>query len=194
MTLANHPVSTVYNKLRTARLNVKYYCRRLQQTERLNFSCDLILLATAPTSAIAGLWFWTANYGQLAWQILGGIAAIVAVVKPLLLLTKKIKDFEGVVVGYRALEFDLMEIKSNVEQKRKYDVSMQTEFRKALQREKVLVGKTPESREKVDVKAKCEEEVRKELPDECFFIPEDNDDKQANSAATPATPAAVAPR
>jgi hypothetical protein len=168
----NNPVWGVYNKLKTARLNVKYYCRRLEQIERQNFFIELVLLATAPTSAIAGLWFWEAEYGRLAWKVLGVVAAIAAVLKPLLALTKKIKDFESVVSGYRTLEFDLMEIKELIHQRGKYDSSMQADFKKAQQREKALVGKTPETRERPKVKAVCEAEVRRELPDECFFVPE----------------------
>ncbi len=99
----NNPVWTVYDKLRTARLNVKYYSRRLEQIERENFWIELILLVTAPTSAIAGLWFWNTEYGSLAWKYLGVIAAVAAILKPLLALTKKIKDFESVVGGYRTL-------------------------------------------------------------------------------------------
>jgi hypothetical protein len=168
-----HPVWPLYDKLRTARLNVKYYGCRLQTIERLNFSIEFLLLATAPSSAIAGLWFWNTQYGQEAWQYFGIVAAIAAVTKPLLGLTKKIKDYEGILSGYRTLEYDLMEIKSLVEQKGKYDSSLQSEFKKALQREKTLVARNPETREWKWVKRKCEAEVRQELPPECFIVPKD---------------------
>jgi hypothetical protein len=168
----NNPIWNVYDKLRTARLNVKYYSRRLEQIERENFWIELILLVTAPTSAIAGLWFWSTEYGSLVWKYLGVIAAVAAILKPLLALTKKIKDFESVVGGYRTLEYDLVEIKDLIQQRGKYDSSMQADFRKAQQREKALVGKTPETRENPKVKKQCEAEVRRELPDNYFFIPE----------------------
>ncbi len=167
-----HPVWTVYDKLRTARLNVKYYSRRLESIERISFLLEMILLAAAPTSAIAGLWFWETITGKLVWQYFGIVAALAALIKPGLGLTKKIKDFESTVNGYRTLEFDLMEIKGNIEQKGKYDAALQADFRKALQREKTLIGRTPETRERARVKAPAEAEVRRELPDEAFFIPE----------------------
>jgi len=172
MSNESHPVWTVYDKLRTARLNVKYYSRRLSSIERENFVLELVLLSTAPSSAIAGLWFWDHPLGKVAWQYLGIVAAIAAVLKPLRHLSKRIKDFESVLSGYRILEYDLMEIKTLVEQKRKYDAPLQSEFRKALQREKTLVGKTPETRENVKVKIQCESEVLQELPKESFFVPE----------------------
>jgi len=86
---------------------------------------------------------------------------------------KKIKEYESVLAGYRMLEYDLMEIKALVEQKGKYDAGLQSEFKKSMQREKTLVGKTPETRECVKVKELCEVEVLQELPKESFFIPED---------------------
>ena len=36
-----HAVWTVYDKLRTARLNVKYYSRRLESIERTNFILEI---------------------------------------------------------------------------------------------------------------------------------------------------------
>ena len=99
MSREKHPVWTVYDRLRTARLNCKYYGRRLQQHERLEFYLQLLLLTTAPSSAVAGLWFWAVPAGQLIWQYTGVAAAMVAVVKPLLGLTKKIKDYEAILSG-----------------------------------------------------------------------------------------------
>ena len=173
MESATHPVWSVYDKLRTARLNVKYYGRRMEKVERWNFGIELVLLITAPSSAVAGLWFWNTDIGKVTWQLLGVIAAFAAVSKPLLALTKRIKEYESVLSGYRILEFDLMEIKSLVEQQQKYDAGLRTEFMKALQRERTLVGKTPETRENQKIKRECESEVLQELPANSFFVPED---------------------
>jgi len=168
-----HPVWSVYDKYRTARLNVKYYSRRMELAERWNFALELVLLVTAPSSAVAGLWFWNADFGKIAWQYLGVIAAFAAVLKPFLALTKRIKEYESVLSGYRILEFDLMEIKSLIEQKQKYDAALQSEFKKALQRERTLVGKTPETRESQKIKSQCESEVLQELPASSFFVPQE---------------------
>lgn len=173
MSRGTHPIWAVYDKLRTARLNVKYYSRRLQSIERMNFWMEFVLLASAPSSAIAGLWFWDQPMGKIAWQYFGVVAAIAALLKPLLTLPKQIKEFESVLSGYRVLEYDLMEIKVLIEQKQKYDAPLQAEFKKAMQREKTLVGKTPETREKHKVKSLCEAEILLELPRESFFVPEE---------------------
>ncbi len=166
-----HSVWAVYDKLRSACLNVKYYSRQLATLESQNFWLEFILLATAPSSAIAGLWFWDSAYGRMIWQYLGVVSAIAAILKPSLNLTKKIKEMESVLSGYRTFEYDLREIKILIEQDKKYDKRLQLEFQKALQREKALVGKTPETRENVRVLKICEQEVMDAMPGKSFFIP-----------------------
>jgi hypothetical protein len=153
---------------------VKYYACRLQFLERVNFWMELILVGTAPTSAAAGFWFWSTEYGKMAWGVLGVIAACVALLKPLLNLTKRIKDYEGILTGYRTLEYDLLELKSEVEHKHQYDQKIQDEFKRAMEREKALVAKNPETRENKRVKKKCEAEVLNELPADSFFVPENS--------------------
>jgi hypothetical protein len=184
MTQKNHPAWGVYNKLRTARLNVKYYCRRLDSAERWNSFFEITMLASAPTSAIAGLWFWQTDYGKMAWQWLSCIAALSALLKTAYAPGRKIKQYEGVVVGYRALEYDLMEIKAMIEQKGKYDSALQSDFKRALQREKMLVGKNPETTPNKRVVLRCEQEVRDELPDQCFITPGDKDDRHEEALTT----------
>ncbi len=173
MSESDHPVWSVYDRLRSARLSVKYYSQRLQQVERLNFWLDLILLITTPSSAVAGLWFWNTETGHIIWQYLALPAAAASVVKPLLHLPKKIKEYESVLSGYRILEFDLLEIKIGIEQKKKYDSALQADFKRAQQRERTLVGKTPESQEHAKTKRICQEQVIRELPTNAFFVPEE---------------------
>lgn len=174
MSPSDHPVWSVYDRLRSARLSVKYYACKLQQLERANFWLEFLLLATAPTSAVAGLWFWDSELGNLVWKSFAIPAAIVAVAKPLLHLPKRMKDYEGVLSGYRILEFDLMEIKIGIEQKLRYDAALQAEFKRVQQRERILVGKTPEAQEDAKVKATCQKQVLMELPTDSFFVPEES--------------------
>ncbi len=173
MNSEDHPVWEVYDLYRTARLNVKYYSELLHITERNNFVLELILLCSAPTSAVAGLWFWESSIGHEVWKYFGIIAAFAAVLKPLLSLPKKMKEYESLLSGYRMLDHDLHEIKSTITHKRKYDQSAQAEYKKAMKRKGVLVGKDPDAKEKKKIKQRCEMEVHSELPRDSFYIPEE---------------------
>ncbi len=169
----NHPVWGVYDLYRTARLNYKYYSAKLNRTELVVFWMDLILLVTAPSSAIAGLWFWDNPTGEVLWKYLGSIAAIVAIIKPLLNITKKIKRYEELRSGYSSLEHDLQEIKELVFLKKRYDNKLQNDYKRALKRKGRLAKKEIDSTENKKLKRRCEKEVLEELPVDSFYIPKE---------------------
>lgn len=169
----NHPVWTVYDKLRTTRLNLKYYSRYLASLERQNFWIEALLATIAPSSAISALWLWQTEIGKKFWLVLGGVTAVLAVIKPLLGLTKRIKDLESVTAGYRLLDYDLGSIKFLIEQRQTFDKALHVEFASVIKRERVLIEKMPSIAEKKALKESCEHEVLTELPVGDFFIPED---------------------
>lgn len=167
----SHPVWTLYDKLRSTCLSCKYYGRQLAKVERQNFLLEIILAASAPTSAIAGLFFWKTPTGALVWQGFGLLAAVVAVVKPLLHLPRRIKEYESQLSAYRTLDADLRDLRSQVEQRKRFDAPMQAEFKKLVQREKALIAKNPDPVESESVRRVCQEEVLRELPADRFYIP-----------------------
>jgi hypothetical protein len=167
----NHAVWSVYDLYRTARLNVKYYSTKLHRREQLNIGIELIIAVTAPSSAVAGLWFWDTSLGSILWRVLGVAAAIAAVIKPILMLPKQIKAYNEVLTGYRTLGHDLFEIKEMIAQKGKYDKELQADYRKALKREGALAVKDPETKQDKALIRKLVKEVNQELPAGQFFVP-----------------------
>jgi hypothetical protein len=167
-----HAVWQVYDQLRTARLNVKYYTRRIATLKSREFWLDLVLAIAAPSSAVAGLWFWSHPIGQGAWKALAVIAAVVAVVKPLLKIGDKVQAMEEAVSAYKALDHDLYCLTLDIDRERAYSPQSQQRFKEALVRKGVLVGRKLEESESMTLKRKCEQEVLTELPGESFFVPE----------------------
>ena len=174
MASSTSPVWDVYDLFRTARLNVKYYTGRLLFWERVNLISEIIMAISAPSSAIAGLWFLETPIGALAWKYFGVLTAFISLVKPMLKLTKKIKNLEEIVSGYKGLEHDLHEITIMINQKKQYDSTLQKEFQNALKRKGVLVKKEPEHWIDKKFKKTCESEVLTELPVSSFFIPKES--------------------
>lgn len=168
-----HQVWAVYDKFRTIRLNVHYYGRRLQTFERYNFWIETTLAIFAPSSAVAGLWFWRMEYGKMVWLFFGAITAVLSAIKPILGLTKRIKAFEGILSGYRLLEHEIRTLMISIEQKRKYDSVLQTEFKRIHEREKPLISQNIEAYPVERVRKQCQERVESELPPNIFFIPEE---------------------
>lgn len=172
MSKGQHPVWALYDMLRTARLNEKYYEKRLAILERNSNICEFVLLASAPTSAIAGMFFWQTDIGSVLWRIFAVVAAVTSIAKPLVFQPKMFKALEVVVYGYRMLSYDLIQLKDEVETTGAYDASIQKEFGKARKRERDLVEKKPERCECKKLLDECTVAVLNEFPEENFFTPE----------------------
>lgn len=176
--LANHPVWDVYDEYRTARLNVKYHAGLLRRQKSINFWLELTLAVSAPTSAVAGLWFWQTDVGAMLWRIFAVIAAFVAIVKPLLGVSGKITNIEETLAGYKSLHHDLQNLTIRIKQEQRFDPVMRQRFYDLLDRKKELVTGSKVETENVRLKRDCERQVILELPVDAFFIPEDNNNGQ----------------
>lgn len=168
----DHPVWDVYDQLRTARLNEKYYGCRLQKFERINFWSEIIVAATSSSSAIAGFAFWSTDNGVWMWKLLLALAAVVSVSKPLLNLTKKIRAYEELLAGYRLLFHDLKDLRIDINQAREYTKVHQTRFKKIIEKQRLLADKSPERTENAAVKDECQASVNAEFPSDSFYVPE----------------------
>lgn len=172
----NHPVWQVYDEYRTARLNVKFYSYKLYRVSMINKTFEILLAISAPSSAVAGLWFWNYAYGQIAWKYLGILTAFVAVLKPIFSLQNSIKKYEEVLAGYQGLEYDLFKIKVQIENREVYDEELKSDYCKALDRKRELVIKEPEvsgDKSHKNLLERLQNEVNEELPASRFYIPKD---------------------
>lgn len=168
---STNPVWDVYNLLRTARLNVKYYSARIDTVESQHFWMDTIVAVTAPGSAIAGLAVIQTGTGQAIWSVLCIVAAVVAVIKPLLKIPKKLKAYEETLVGYKALDHDLQCISAKIKTARAYTVELQELALRAIERKAEIASKEKERKENKKLKARLTAEVNNELPVGSFFVP-----------------------
>jgi hypothetical protein len=96
----------LYRLYRTALMNEKYFGYRLQRVRAINTASEIVLGITA-SATISSWQFLKAGYGAYVWQIFGGISTLLAVVKPIVRLSKKIELYSKLHVGYCALYFDL---------------------------------------------------------------------------------------
>jgi hypothetical protein len=133
---------------------------------------QIVLAVSAPGSGIAGIWFMKTAEGRVFWESLTGLASVVAVVQPLLGLTRKIREFETLVSGYRVLEFDLRELTARIRQSRAYTPKNQAEVLNISARERHLIEKCTEPTQSPRLKRHCEQEVNEEFPANSFYVPE----------------------
>lgn len=178
MTNKNHPIYLVYDAKRTACLNVKYYGRRLRTVERHNFWIEVAIAVSAPTSAIAGTLFIDTPLGHSLWQVMTFVAASLAVAKPFMKLSSKIKKFEHVLSGYRAMLCDIDDVLNKCLLDRSYSKAAQKMFEAANRKKRMLVEATPEPTHDKIIIEECMTEVEKEIPHTNFYIPEDDNGNQ----------------
>lgn len=168
----DHPVWEVYDLLRTAKLNEKYFGYRLQKYVRINNFMEFTIAATASTSAIASLTLWNEGLAGYFWQSFLVISAVISVAKPILGITKRVRIYEEVLSEYRALSYELMRLKVGISTAREYNETHEDKFNEIMEKHATLVSKSPENTENKTVKTKCVDEVLKAYPPENFFVPQ----------------------
>ncbi len=167
----NHPVWNIYDQLKTARLNVLYYEKKLQCSEFLLTSFQIILAAAVPSSAIAGFKIWDFWLGEYAWEIFVSFASLIAFIQPFLGLPKKTKKFSELVDGYKILYYDLQDIKQKIEEDQSYNNQHKKLFKAAKERRKKLEVKETGIKLNNRLRKKCQAKVKKELPGKNFYLP-----------------------
>ena len=113
-------LESVYDLLRTSRMNALYYGKRLQQLQMHSFCMELITAATASGSGLAAIatgggsetqtGLLNTETGQWLWQVLALTAAAVAVIRPIYAPGKKIELFTRQQQGYHANYFALKKL------------------------------------------------------------------------------------
>ena len=162
-----HPVWSVYDELRTARLNVKYLQVEIARL-RLFDRWSEVVIAVATTSSVGSFWFLQNSVGSQFWKTAG----VLSIVRPILKLTDQIQAKEKLLTSYSVLDHDLHFICMEIKHRQKYDNQLHKDFVEAMDRKVELVKAIAQSEVKESLRRKCEEQVMKELPTSFFFIPE----------------------
>src|SRR4051794_15218333 len=90
---SQHPVWSVYDEWRTARLNVK--CLQIQiERLKLHDRWSEILIAITTTSSVGSFWILQNNVGAQFWKAAGAVAVILSIVRPILKLGDHIQAKE----------------------------------------------------------------------------------------------------
>lgn len=166
----HHPVWPLYDEIRTARLNKKVLgleiCRlasRILWTE--------IVIGITTSSSIGGLWFLQTIWGAWLWKLLGVVAVVIMVLKPILKYQDEKEAKEALLIGYSLFEDQLSDISREIQTRQVYDDGLKEFFRRAMQKKKDLIESGVNSRitrEEIDA---LQNEVEQELPGDRFYLP-----------------------
>jgi hypothetical protein len=165
------PVWDVYDEFRTTRLNIKYYTVLLNTLQQRQNVIDIAIAISAPGSAIAGFVFWNSDLGHWVWQVFAVVAALLAIIKPIIKINDQIDILKEIVSGYAALECDIEILIAEIKQFKKYDKNAVTKLVEILGKKSKLVQKTHVLPNDDQLLTRMEEEVKRELPKDSFYIP-----------------------
>jgi hypothetical protein len=163
-------VKNVNDTYRTALMNRKYYGYRLSLVKRWNTVMEIVI-ATGTSSAIGAWAIWkSTSVGANVWAILAGLAALFAVVKPFLNLSKRVEIYSELFVGHGDVYYDLKTITMELARVRDYTDKIHEAFERALERIKQLALKDDP---KIDdkLRRKSFEEVKREIQVESLWWP-----------------------
>ena len=166
----SHPVWEVYNEYRTMWLNAKYYSIQLQRSIKWNRLTEG-LVALFSSSAIVS-WIFT-SWGLITWKILGSLAATITIYrfyfqKPY----DNIVKFERMTTFYKGIEFQLETLCRKIKELRNYDASLLKDFEEIVVRRQTFAQTDGDLGRDEKLLKKLQEEVKRELPVETFYVPE----------------------
>lgn len=172
MKTKNHAVWDVYDKYRTIRLNVLYYEKMTDKLRRNNIIIESLLIAFA-SSNFAGLWFWNSLIGGYVWKVFAAIVALLAVLKPVLKTSDRLRVQCEILISYHLMDHDFQKLVLMISQNGKYDESLKDHFFTLLDRLREIIIKDPQTNKNNKMIERCYGEVLEQLPAANFFEPEE---------------------
>lgn len=106
----------IYTDYRNVRLSRDYYGCRLTAFRRWNLVYEIVLALGASGSVAAGWYIWRTSYGQPAWAVVSGLAAALAIIKPILKLPEQVERYSKLHTGYASLTFEYEEIVGRIKE------------------------------------------------------------------------------
>ncbi len=150
-----------------------YYGHKLSFWKTINTIVQICLIISAPSSAIAGLFFWQFPMGKCIWQILLSFTAIIAVLHPVFKISEHNQDYEKTLQGYRIVGHQLDKIQMLITQDRCYSEKHRTLLEVANEMIGKLKENDPDSEVNDKIRKICQNKVEEELPVESFYIPKE---------------------
>jgi len=165
----------VYEVYRDALLNRKYYAQRMTFHKTVNQYYEIIL-AMGTSSTIAAWAFWKTGLGELAWTLIGGLVAVLVILKPIFQLSKEIERFTKLYIGWKNLHYDLKELVTGIKSQETLTAEMLKQFSAAKERKR-QVQEDEDPRPLKRLVRKYTDEVNEEIPLENLWRPKSSTEK-----------------
>lgn len=169
----NHPVWSIYDSLRDARYETKYYTAKLERTRRKARDLEILLAIVVPSSAASGLSIWASVYGQVVWGVLVSAASILAIAKPFLGFSEAIQSYASTAERWRAIDSQLSRLRTDIASEQTYGDSMRARYSEIGHSIDVAINSAPIEDPDEKLRISVQSAVNKEIPVVSLFIPEE---------------------
>ncbi len=102
-----------------------------------------------------------------------GFSNIFGLGRPIFNPTDKIKKTSEILSAYKALDHDFNKLKIRISQNNIYDKPLREEFSTLLEKKGNIISKYNDESIDEELRKKCTEQVKKELPVDSFYIPKE---------------------
>src|SRR5439155_21348441 len=113
-------------------------------------------------------------FGKNLWLTLTTIAALLSVAKPLLGLSRKIENYQKLVIGYRSIDSQLKELVNDITRESRYSAEMIHTFKLLQRHYQAVLAEEPTEKVNDSLRRSCFDAVNRELPADAFQVPPPN--------------------
>lgn len=153
----------IYDNYRDVLLSSDYYACRLVYLKRCNLYYEIILALGASGGLVAGWYIWKTSYGQPVWASFSGVAAVLAILKPILKISEEVGRYSKLYTGYADLAYDYKQLVNKIKIKGGISEELRREAVSAEKRFKSLsVDDDPRPSEKL--LRKCQQAIKQRVP------------------------------
>jgi hypothetical protein len=163
-------VKDLQDTYRTELLNRLYYGYRLARVKRWNLVLEIVV-AIGTSSAIGAWVVWQkTETGEIVWAILAGAAALVAILKPILQLPKKVEQYSKLFVEHGNLFYQLDILEKEITKHQGFTSETERSYRTVLEKARGLAidDEPSPSKRLID---KCCQEVNQKIPKKTLWRP-----------------------
>jgi hypothetical protein len=170
----DHPVWQVYDELRSSRLTAYCLRERIARWKFINGFFESVVAVGSATS-VAGLSFLKSGAGADIWTVIGALAILLKVTKPVFGIRTAIERSQKLATQFEDKADDLNALKLRIQTQQGYNQACQREFHLIINR---WNGKIHDKEGDLHAaaaafKPKCQKRVEAEFPGKIFYVPQE---------------------
>ena len=168
----DHPIWDLYDLHASSLYWINIYEDQiLRFNKRINYK-DIIIALFATSSAISGFTIWQTSFGKAIWGIGVSIAAILAIIGPILNWNDKLLFYKEILTNYKELDSDCNILMSEIKMQKEFSDDIFKKYEVLHKKRKEADLKRPVLGLSLEERKRYQQLVFDFLPRKSFYVPE----------------------